>query len=68
MGWNPETYDFCHGCSHYESVGQYVYEMNSAAKRRCKHLARCRRVAETVKKFDKGQQMVMDNVFTHQKG
>lgn len=57
MEWNPKTYDFCHGCSHYESVGTYIYQLSSPAKRKCKHLARCRRVAKLVENMELGVQM-----------
>lgn len=58
MEWNPETHDYCHGCPNYESVGNYIYQLqSSAAKRKCKHLSRCGRVAKFVKKMELGAQM-----------
>lgn len=60
MGWNPETHDYCHGCTNYESVGNYIYELKrSPAKRKCKHLPRCGRVAQFVKNMKLGIQTSM---------
>lgn len=45
MSWNPETQDYCRNCNCYQSIGTYIYELErSPAKRKCKHLARCKRV------------------------
>ena len=68
MGWNPETYDFCFGCSCYESVGTYIYELSSLAKRKCKHLARCRRVAKFVENKELGVQMSVWDQATRKEG
>lgn len=69
MGWNPETHDYCHGCGHYESVGMYLYELKSSpAKRKCKHLTRCGRVAGFVKNMELGVQLSMDDLARQKKG
>lgn len=57
MNWNPKTHDFCYDCGHYESVGTYIYELSNPAKRKCKHLARCCRVAKFIEKKELGIQM-----------
>ena len=68
MGWNPETYAYCCGCPHYESVGQFIYELSSPAKRKCRHLQRCRRVAEFEKKTERGVQMTFGDLDAREKG
>lgn len=68
MGWNPETYSYCCGCPHYESIGQYIYELSRPAKRKCKHLQRCRRVAELAKKTELDGQMTLGDLAAHKKG
>lgn len=68
MEGNPKTYAFCQGCGHYESVGTYLYQLSSPAKRKCKHLARCRRVAEFVKSTELGVQMSVWGLEPQKKG
>ena len=54
---NPETHDYCHQCRLYEAVAEYDYQLSSPAKRKCRHLERCRRVAEIVRSSYSGEQM-----------
>lgn len=68
MGWNPETYSYRCGCPHYESIGQYIYELSRPAKRKCKHLQCCRRVAELAKKTELDGQMTLGDLAAHKKG
>jgi len=61
MSWNPEARDYCRNCNCYEAIGTYIYELErSPAKRKCKHLARCKRVADFVRSSSFGEQMSMD--------
>ena len=69
MNWNPNTHDYCRGCSHYEAVGEYVYQLQSSpAKRKCRHLARCGRVATFLKSTDFGVQMSLGDLTKKMKG
>ena len=54
---NPETYPYCNQCPNYEAVAQFHYELSSPAKRRCRHLCACKRVADYMKRCDHGQQL-----------
>lgn len=69
MEWNPKTHDYCHGCCHYEPTGDYVYQLQSnPAKRKCKHLARCGRVANFLMNADFGVQMSLGDLTEKKKG
>lgn len=69
MGWNPVAHDYCYGCSHYEAVGTYPYELKSSlAKRKCKHLTRCGRVANFVEKMELGTQVSLNDITSQKKG
>ena len=54
---NPVTCEYCLQCRFYEALADYPYQLSSPAKQKCRHLERCQRVAEFVKKTDHGQQL-----------
>lgn len=54
---NPVTQEYCVQCRFYEALAEYPYQLSSPAKQKCRHLERCQRVAELVKKTDHGQQL-----------
>lgn len=69
MDWNPKTHEYCRGCSYYEAVGSYVYQLqNTPAKRKCKHLARCGRVAKLIENMELGVQLSLDTANGSQRG
>lgn len=47
---NPETYSFCCGCPNYEPCAAYAYQLSSPAKRKCRHLQRCKRAVDVAEK------------------
>lgn len=61
MDWNPETQAYCRNCNCYQAIGTYIYELErDPAKRKCKHLARCKRVADFIRSSSFGEQMTID--------
>lgn len=57
MDWNPNTHQYCVKCQYYEPEGQYIYILEREPKaRKCKHLARCKRVHDI---DNKSQQLKM---------
>lgn len=47
MEWNPITHPYCRGCPFYQSVGQFIYELErDPSKRKCKFLRQCGRIAK----------------------
>lgn len=54
---NPVSQEYCFQCRFYEALAEYPYQLSSPAKQKCRHLERCQRVAELVKKTDRGQQL-----------
>lgn len=54
MDGNPNTKQYCEGCTFWDPVGFYTWEREeNPLKRECKHLKRCNRVFLIANKQDK---------------